>query len=167
MTARPWVLAESVWPTVREARYDVVALPWGATEAHNRHLPYSTDNIEASEVAIAAAALAWERGARVVVLPGVPFGVNTGQRSIPYCLNLNPSTQLAVLGDLVRAVEPHGARKLVVVNGHGATISSRFSASCNRAPRSFSRLSTGGRCSMLGNTSMNRAIMRVNWRRAR
>ncbi len=119
MTARPWVLAESVWPTVREARYDVVALPWGATEAHNRHLPYSTDNIEASEVAIAAAALAWERGARVVVLPGVPFGVNTGQRSIPYCLNLNPSTQLAVLGDLVRAVEPHGARKLVVVNGHG------------------------------------------------
>ena len=60
MTSRPWVLAESHWPTVREARYDVVVLPWGATEAHNTHLPYATDVVEASEVAIAAAAIAWE-----------------------------------------------------------------------------------------------------------
>ena len=60
---------------MREARYDVVVLPWGATEAHNTHLPYATDVVEASEVAIAAAAIAWERGARVVVLPPVPFGV--------------------------------------------------------------------------------------------
>ena len=119
MTSRPWVLAESHWPTVREARYDVVVLPWGATEAHNTHLPYATDVVEASEVAIAAAAIAWERGARVVVLPPVPFGVNTGQLAVPYCLNLNPSTQLAVLRDLVRAIEPHGARKLVVLNAHG------------------------------------------------
>ncbi|MFN8670065.1 MAG: creatininase family protein [Gemmatimonadaceae bacterium] len=119
MTTRPWVLAESHWPTVREAQYDVVVLPWGATEAHNTHLPYATDVVEASEVAIAAAGLAWERGARVVVLPPVPFGVNTGQLAVPYCLNLNPSTQLAVLRDLLRALEPHGARKFVIVNGHG------------------------------------------------
>ncbi len=119
MPTRPWVLAESTWPTVREARYEVVVLPWGATEAHNTHLPYATDVVEASEVAIAAAAIAWEHGARVTVLPAVPFGVNTGQLAVPYCLNLNPSTQLAVLRDLIRAIEPHGARKLVVVNGHG------------------------------------------------
>lgn len=119
METRPWVLAESAWPTVRDARYEVVVLPWGATEAHNTHLPYGTDVVEASEVAIAAAGRAWERGARVVVLPAVPFGVNTGQLAVSYCLNLNPSTQLAVLRDLVRAIEPHGARKLVIVNGHG------------------------------------------------
>ena len=119
METRPWVLGESVWPTVREARYEVVVLPWGATEAHNTHLPYGTDVVEASEVAIAAAALAWARGARVVVLPPVPFGVNTGQLAVPYCLNLNPSTQLALLRDLLQAIAPHGARKLVVVNGHG------------------------------------------------
>ncbi|MEO7965776.1 MAG: creatininase family protein [Gemmatimonadaceae bacterium] len=116
---RPWVLAESAWPTVRDAKYDVAVLPWGATEAHNTHLPYATDAIEAEGVSIAAAELAWERGARVVVLPAVPFGVNTGQLAVPYCLNLNPSTQLAVLRDLVRAIEPHGVRKLVIVNGHG------------------------------------------------
>ncbi|MCC6930066.1 MAG: creatininase family protein [Gemmatimonadaceae bacterium] len=119
MSTRPWVLAESHWPTVREARYEVVVLPWGATEAHNTHLPYATDVVEASEVAIAAAELAWKRGGRVVVLPPVPFGVNTGQRGVPYCLNLNPTTQLAVLRDLLQAIEPHGARKFVIVNGHG------------------------------------------------
>ena len=119
MPTRPWVLSESAWPAVRDAHYEVAVLPWGATEAHNRHLPYATDVIEASEIAIAAAGIAWARGARVVVLPPVPFGVNTGQLAVPYCLNLNPSTQLAVLRDLIRSVEPHGARKLVIVNSHG------------------------------------------------
>lgn len=119
MATRPWVLAESTWPTVREAGYEVVVLPWGATEAHNTHLPYATDVVEASEVAISAAAIAWDRGARVVVLPPVPFGVNTGQLRVPYCINLNPSTQLAILRDLLQAVAPHGARKFVIVNAHG------------------------------------------------
>ena len=119
MTTRPWVLAESHWPDVRAARYEVVVLPWGATEAHNTHLPYATDVVEAREVAIAAAEIAWGRGARVVVLPPVPFGVNTGQLAVPYCLNLNPTTQLAILRDLLRAIEPHGARKFVIVNAHG------------------------------------------------
>ncbi|HEX5632875.1 MAG TPA: creatininase family protein, partial [Gemmatimonadales bacterium] len=116
---RPWVLAESSWPTVREAGYEVAVLPWGATEAHNTHLPYGTDVLESEGVAIAAAGIAWEAGARVVVLPAVPFGVNTGQLAVPYCLNVNPSTQLAILRDLVRALEPHGVRKLVILNGHG------------------------------------------------
>lgn len=119
MPSRPFVLAESTWPVVREAHYEVAILPWGATEAHNTHLPYATDVIEAEGVAVAAAERAWARGARVVVLPAVPFGVNTGQLAVPFCLNLNPTTQLAVLRDLTRAIEPHGVRKLVILNGHG------------------------------------------------
>lgn len=119
MTPLPWLLAESTWDTVRSARYEVAVLPWGATEAHNRHLPYATDTIEAETVAGEAARRANDAGARVVVLPAVPFGVQTGQREIPLCLNLNPSTQAAVLGDLLASIEPHGVRKFVIVNGHG------------------------------------------------
>src|SRR5262249_3437970 len=33
--------------------------------------------------------------------------------------NLNPSTQAAVLGDLVAALDGQGIHKLVIVNGHG------------------------------------------------
>lgn len=116
---RPWVLAECTWAAVRETPYEVAVLPWGATEAHNRHLPYATDTIESEAIAVAAAGRAWEGGARVIVLPTVPFGVNTGQREIPFCLNMNPSTQLALLRDIAESVRPHGVRKLVILNGHG------------------------------------------------
>ena len=119
MTDRPYVLAESTWKQVDPTPYSIAVLPWGATEAHNYHLPYGTDNVQAERVAIRAAALAWARGARAVVLPTVPFGVNTTQLDIKLCLNMNPSTQLSLLGDLVASLDGQGIRKLVVVNGHG------------------------------------------------
>lgn len=119
MTGRPFVLGESTWADVRSSPCEVAVLPWGATEAHNRHLPYATDTIESEAVAAEAARIAWERGARVVVLPAVPFGVNTGQREVPLCLNMMPSTQLALLRDLLPSLEAHGIRKLVILNGHG------------------------------------------------
>ena len=119
MTARRFILAETTWKQVREEAYAVAVLPWGATEAHNLHLPYATDTLEASHAAAGAAARAWDAGTRVVVLPAVPFGVNTGQRDIPLCLNMNPSTQAALLRDLVQSVEAAGIRRLVVLNGHG------------------------------------------------
>lgn len=119
MAGRPYVLAETTWKTVEAAPYEVAVLPWGATEAHNLHLPYGTDTIQCDHVAAEAARIAWEAGARVIVLPTVPFGVQTGQLDIPLCLNLNPSTQAAVLGDLASSLVGQGIRKLVVLNGHG------------------------------------------------
>ncbi len=117
---RPYILAELTWKTVRDARYDVAVLPWGATEAHNLLLPYATDNIQVEELAARAAERAWSRGAKVVVLPGVPFGVNTGQLDIPLCINMNPSTQALVLRDVARSLAGQGIPKLVIFNGHGA-----------------------------------------------
>ena len=40
MAARPYILAETTWKSVRELQCEVAVLPWGATEAHNTHLPY-------------------------------------------------------------------------------------------------------------------------------
>jgi creatinine amidohydrolase len=119
MTPRPYVLAETNWKTVAATDYQVAILPWGATEAHNYHLPYATDVFECDAVAAASAKIAWESGARVVVLPTVPFGVNTGQLDIKLCLNMNPSTQAALLRDLVSVLEQQGILKLVILNGHG------------------------------------------------
>ena len=119
MPTRPYILAESTWKTVDATPYDVAVLPWGATEAHNYHLPYATDNIQCDALAAEAARRAWERGAKVVVLPCVPFGVNTGQLDIKLCLNMNPSTQAALLADLAHALEGQGIHKLVIFNGHG------------------------------------------------
>lgn len=119
MQPRPYILAETNWKTVKSTDYEVAVLPWGATEAHNYHMPYATDNIQCDYVAAEAARLAWEKGARVVVLPTVPFGVNTGQLDIKLDINMNPSTQFLVLRDVADALSRQGIPKLVVLNGHG------------------------------------------------
>jgi creatinine amidohydrolase len=61
---RPYILAETNWKSVKDSNYDLAILPWGATEAHNYHLPYSTDVIEADHIAAESARIAWESGAR-------------------------------------------------------------------------------------------------------
>jgi creatinine amidohydrolase len=119
VAARPFVLAETNWKTVKDTEYEVAILPWGATEPHNYHLPYATDNYESVGVAERSAEIAWKRGAKVIVLPTVPFGVNTGQLDLKLALNLNPSTQFALLTDIASAVSGQGIRKLVILNSHG------------------------------------------------
>ncbi|MBT1699836.1 creatininase family protein [Fulvivirgaceae bacterium PWU4] len=116
---RPYILAENNWKTVKETAYTLAVLPWGATEAHNYHLPYGTDIVEAEQVAAEAARISWEAGNKVVVLPCIPFGVNTGQFDVKLDMNMNPSTQLAVLRDVVDVLNRQGIYKLVILNSHG------------------------------------------------
>jgi creatinine amidohydrolase len=116
---RPYILAENNWKTVKEANYEVAILPWGACEAHNYHMPYGTDIIEAEKVSAEAARIAWEKGAKITVLPAIPFGVNTGQFDVKLDMNMNPSTQLAVLRDVVDVLNRHEVYKLIILNSHG------------------------------------------------
>jgi creatinine amidohydrolase len=119
MAAQPYHLSSSPWKLIRETRYDVAVLPWGATEAHNYHLPFGTDIIESDHIATESARLAWQGGAKIVVLPTIPFGVNTGQLDIPMTINMNPSTQAAVLRDVIDSLSRHKVHKLVILNSHG------------------------------------------------
>lgn len=83
-------LSVSCLGKVKELKYDVIILPWGATEPHNLHLPYLTDCILPHDIAVEAAELALSRsGVRCMVMPPVPFGahnpgsVNCRSVSIP------------------------------------------------------------------------------------
>jgi creatinine amidohydrolase len=119
MPPRPYVLSETNWKATRETTFDVAVLPWGATEPHNYHLPYGTDNYESTLIAERAAEIAWKNGSKVIVLPTVPFGVNTGQLDLKLALNMNPSTQLAVLTDIASSLSVQGVKKLLILNSHG------------------------------------------------
>ena len=79
---KPYLLAECSWKELQSATYDLAVLPWGATEAHNYHLPYGTDVYEADAIAAVSGEKAWNAGAKVIILPTIPFGVNTGQTDI-------------------------------------------------------------------------------------
>ena len=119
MQTRPYILAETNWKVVKDTDYKIALLPWGATEAHNYHMPYATDNYESIYIAGESARIAWEAGAKVIVLPNIPFGVNTGQLDVKLCMNMNPSTQYAILKDVVDVLLRHNIQKLVIINSHG------------------------------------------------
>ncbi len=119
MKQRPYILAETNWKAVKDTQFQLAVLPWGATEAHNYHLPYATDNYESEYIAAESARIAWEAGGNVVVLPNIPFGVNTGQLDVKLCMNMNPSTQYAILKDIADVLLRHQIYKLVIVNSHG------------------------------------------------
>lgn len=116
---RPYILTESNWKAVKDQEIELAVLPWGATEAHNYHLPYATDIIESEGIAEEAGRRAWEQGAEIMILPCIPFGVNTGQTDIKLDINLNPSTQAAILDDVIEVLNRQGIHKLLILNGHG------------------------------------------------
>ena len=116
---RPYLLSETNFEFLQKHKYELAILPWGATEAHNFHLPYGTDNYQVEAIAEESARLAWENDVNLVVLPNIPFGVNTGQSDIYLDMNLNPSTQLIILKDLITVLNRQGLKKLILLNGHG------------------------------------------------
>jgi creatinine amidohydrolase len=115
----PWRLTECNLEQVRGAGYQVAVLPLGALEPHNRHLPYGTDLFESEHIADRVCAAAWERGARVVLLPAIPYGTERNLAAFPLALNVDPGTLFALVTDLVESLECSGLRKLLLLNSHG------------------------------------------------
>ncbi len=118
--SRPWILSELNYGQVKSLPPpDVAVLPLGATEPHNLHLPYGTDTYQVEVIGERACERAHQAGARVVMLPPLPYGTETNQMRFPLAMNLNPSTVARVITDLVQSLEIHGIFKCVLLNGHG------------------------------------------------
>ena len=119
MRPRPYILHEANLVQMREHQPNVAVLPWAATEAHNYHLPYGTDVIEAVAVGEAAVAQACAAGARCVLLPAVPFGIDHTQLDQVATVTMRAATQLAVLRDVAFSMVKQNIDRLVVLNMHG------------------------------------------------
>jgi creatinine amidohydrolase len=112
-------LEKASFKEIKDNEYGLAVLPWGATEAHNYHLPYGTDNYETIAIGRESVGMANENGANALLLPCIPFGVNTGQTDIPFTINMNPSTQALVLRDVITSIQNSGTYKFLILNGHG------------------------------------------------
>ena len=115
----PWNLSETNYALVKARPFQVAVLPLGATEPHNLHLPYGTDTIQVEAVGRLACDAAHGRGARVALLPAIPYGTETNQMGFPMAMNLDPSTLARVIADLIDSLAAHGVMKCVLLNGHG------------------------------------------------
>ena len=116
---RPWKLAETNYGTVKQQQYEVAVLPLGATEPHNLHLPYGIDTLEGDTIGERICQEAHRRGAKVVLLPTVPYGTQTNQKQFPLAMNIYPSTMRVIIGDLVESLVGSGILKIVLLNSHG------------------------------------------------
>lgn len=116
---RPWKLAETNYGAVKQQQYEVAVLPFGATEPHNLHLPYGIDTRDNDIIGERICEEAHRRGAKVMLLPTIPFGTQTNQAQFPFAMNLYPSTLGKIVGDLVESLVRTGIRKIVLLNGHG------------------------------------------------
>ncbi len=118
-TGRPWILSETNYGFIKSHQVQVAVLPLGATEPHNLHLPYGTDIFEGTMIGERICQQAYQRGARVVLLPTVPFGVQTNMRRLPLAININPATLDLFVADIVHSLRNSGVEKILLLNSHG------------------------------------------------
>lgn len=113
------LLHEATYRQLLDDPPNVAVLPWGATEAHNYHLPHGTDTIEASCLAAEAARLARDRDARPIVLPTIPFGNDAQQLDQIATISIRTRTAAAILRDVAESLAAQQIDRLIVLNGHG------------------------------------------------
>lgn len=116
---RPYILAEANYEYVKQNPYEVAVLPLGATEPHNLHLPYGTDLFEGTVVGEKICEAAHRRGAKVVLLPTVPYGTETNMHKLPLAINVDPTTLFRFVTDVVHSCLRSGVKKIVLLNSHG------------------------------------------------
>jgi creatinine amidohydrolase len=118
-SARPHILEEANYAQLQELKPNVAVLPWGATEAHNYHMPHGTDNIEATRLGETAVARANASGARCVLLPAIPYGIDHSQLDQVATITMRASTQRLILLDIAESLVRQNIQRLVVLNFHG------------------------------------------------
>ncbi|MBU6333885.1 MAG: creatininase family protein [Chloroflexi bacterium] len=102
----------------RQLADGVVLLPVAATEQHGPHLPVGTDRMLVEAVAQAAAARA-AATVPVVLAPTLPFGSSPHHLPFGGTLSLATAGYLQVIGDLLESLVQSGARRVLILNGHG------------------------------------------------
>ncbi|MEM0376649.1 MAG: creatininase family protein [Thermofilum sp.] len=98
---------------------DSAILPVGTLEPHGLHLPLATDTLIAEKVAELVA----ERSG-ALLLPALPYGVNTGLHGYPGSVRVEPDTLEKIVLEILKSLSSSGFRYVLVVNGHGGNTQS-------------------------------------------
>ncbi len=116
---REWRLDELTYGMVKDRHFEVAVLPVGATEPHNLHLPYGSDAFHGEGIADRCCEAALALGAEVVLLPTIPYGVDSNQLEFPLAIHVRQRVLDAMVTDIIRSLEHHEVPKLVLFNAHG------------------------------------------------
>jgi len=93
-----------IYGDIQHADMQAAKLPIGATEPHTLHPPCGTDVCKGTIVGERICEAAHARGAKVMLLPKVPFGVETNMRAFPLAINAHQETLNHYVCDVVNAL---------------------------------------------------------------
>src|SRR5438270_20359 len=94
----------------------VVIAPLGSFEQHGPHLPLTTDT---DIVTAISSAVEKQFPDTVLCLPCLWIGHSTHHMHFPGTLDVRQMHYIAVIQDLCRSILSMGARKILLLNGHG------------------------------------------------
>ncbi|MBQ1319446.1 MAG: creatininase family protein [Solobacterium sp.] len=109
-------LAEMTWPQAEAyfKEHDTVLIALGSTECHGRHMPLGTDWLIPEKILEVLEPLT-----DALIAPTMPYG-NTDYLSVfPGTVSLGPEVTYQVMSRILDGLRKHGARRFVVLNGHG------------------------------------------------
>jgi creatinine amidohydrolase len=118
---RPVFMQDMTWveyaDSIRQGA--AVIVPCGSLEQHGPHLPLKTDELIARGMAEVVA-----RQTGAVVVPSLTFGYKSqamtgGGQIFPGTTSLGGQTLIHLVRDVVGELLRHGARRIVLLNGHG------------------------------------------------
>ncbi|MBQ3126401.1 MAG: creatininase family protein [Clostridia bacterium] len=109
-------LSELTWPQAQRyfSKHDTVLIGIGSIECHGRHLPLGTDTLIPDHLIDKI-----EHKSDVLICPTIPYGATDYLSDFPGTVNLGPELLYQVLSRVCDDLYRHGARRFIILNGHG------------------------------------------------
>jgi creatinine amidohydrolase len=112
------LLENLTWPEVKRLKPGgkLVLLPLGSFEQHGHHLPLTTDT---DIVTAVARGVEQQRSSRILCLPTLWPGHSPHHLFFPGTLSVSQMPYIQLVVELVRSMVKMGARRILLLNGHG------------------------------------------------
>ena len=109
-------LENIAWPKAQEyfKENDIILLAIGSLECHGRHLPLGTDTLIPNKLLELI-----EEKSNILIAPTIPYGACESLEPFPGTVNLGAELLYQLLYSVTENLYNHGARKIVILNGHG------------------------------------------------
>ena len=109
-------LERLTWPQAEQYfnENDMVILAIGSIECHGTHMPLGTDTLIPNRILELI-----EEKSDVLIAPTIPYGATQYLSPFPGTINLGPDGLYTVVSKVVEGLWSHGARKIIMLNGHG------------------------------------------------
>ncbi len=98
----------------------MVIIPIGSTECHGRHMPLGTDTMIPDKIL----QLVEQKGNRTMIAPTIPYGACESLWPFLGTINLGGDLLYQLVKKVIENLRFHGARKFIILNGHGGNIKS-------------------------------------------